>query len=639
MSKYPWILNLPENSPKDFGLALKNLAFESFNLERKGQASAKLAEELAISRRIVQIWLKGGLHNERSPLTMEHFHNLIALLWKKWTLEIDEIIALTRCAGEDYYFEIQKSWFKELTDVEIPRKHLPLRRDQRYPLPNIIIPREDILNKIRDYLVPALQQDQPIIIYAQPGMGKTTLVEQLEKEYRNKFHFHLPDGVLSAYLGGAEPDMALLHWLTSLHQGLDFSFFDQEKIRTKLKEELAKNPRRLVLIDDVQEINYANIILDVLPAGTVKIITTNRKTVADHFQSQNSLHINMQGFSTEETRKYYEAVTRVPNQEITNKLDIVRKIFNGNPLALFSAFKLLKSQKNDWGLFLQLLDEMRVELPKDFRDSAYLVQKVLYERVLSTEQQQYFRAMGALPKLWEYDLNIFMALWDTDAKLTHSILNALEYDGGVIKSPAQGTWRIHGSILGVAKEYLDEDEDLLVFSVKWIERAKQRFPKLKLTSVPGAVFQAYKNRKVTTPAPFKKNLTWKDYLAPLYKHLAKSWNLVKKNSAFFTAKEYILAAKLDEKDSKTEKLWRIFAVILWGYSAIGLLARGSTTPYASLITSPSGVVSFLVIDSYIITSAFIDYIRIPATWRAILLKGIDRHQENIQNRSSTDSDI
>ena len=231
-----------------------------------------------------------------------------------------------------------------------------------------------------------------------------------------------------------------------------------------------------------------------------------------------------------------------------------------------------------------------------------------------------------------------MALWKTDAKLTRSILNALEYNSGAIRHSENGKWKIHGSILGIAKEYLAENEDEFRSSAEWIGRAKEQSPKLTLTSVPGAVFQAYKNRKVTVPKSFAKQTTWIDYFSSLFKHVGIKWQLVKKNSAFFTAKEYVQAAQLDEKERKVENLWRILTVISWSFVIFVSTISGRFPEIDSLIRSTGGILIVCAVALYITISALIDYIRIPATWRTIILKGIARHQESAQQHSSGDAE-
>ena len=215
MKKLSWILELSPNSPKDFGNAIKKIAIQSFGLAGKHQIASTLEQNLNINSQSIRIWLTGTLDDKRKPFTLQHFRTFIAYFWRRGEIGLEEIIALSRCAGEDYFFDTKRSWLKELTGIDLSVTKYPPARDDRYPLPTTILPRENILEQISTKIIPALQNKQPIVIYGAPGMGKTTQIQYLEKEWERSatLQHHFPDGMKTIIL---EAENLTLYYVSGL---------------------------------------------------------------------------------------------------------------------------------------------------------------------------------------------------------------------------------------------------------------------------------------------------------------------------------------------------------------------------------------------------------------------------------------
>ena len=146
MKKHAWILDLPPDSPKYFGNAIKRLSVESFELTGEHNAVSFIANALNIDLRSVRRWAGGELDNKRGRLTPLHFRSLITLFWKHGALtDVDEIMALARCAGEDFALDTRKSWVWELTGLEVPTLSTAAPTDHRYPNIAERIPRTDFI--------------------------------------------------------------------------------------------------------------------------------------------------------------------------------------------------------------------------------------------------------------------------------------------------------------------------------------------------------------------------------------------------------------------------------------------------------------------------------------------------------------
>ena len=544
MNKYSWILNLPADSPEHFGQAIKKITVDCFDLERKGQASEKLAENLHISRRIVQPWLKGKLDHDRTPFTREHFRNLMTLFWERKVLGREEIIKLARCAGEDYFFETRKSWLKELTGIDLSVTKYPPGRDDRYPLPTVILPRENILEEIQTKIIPALQIKQSIVIYGKPGMGKTTLIQHLEKEWERsaKLQHLFPNGIMAAYLGSKKPDFALHKWLEVLYGELDFSSFDQTGLRNLLKKAFA-NKRSLLLIDDVSDITHAHALMQADPSSSVAIITTTNPDVAAQLSKNPQFIIKMDGLTRVEAQRLYALLTGRSEFD-TKLLEKIRVFSGGNPLVLHGVISLLPDFTNNaWEVLKEEMDDKRTRLPENSKNTVFLVQYMLYEKVLSPYLQKKLRALGALGNFFAYETEIFTFLWGCHPDETKRVLENLQRYGYLIKLRGDGLWDIHKSVLEIAKDFLEEQpkeyEHASLIMRKWKETSADTAAALQIISLRDVIRSFF--QKVFNQVSLSAQDNIPDFSVFIHKH-----------TDVFTAGEAAGAMLLHNKDKSLD---------------------------------------------------------------------------------------
>jgi hypothetical protein len=636
MKKHAWILDLPPDSPKYFGNAIKRLSVESFELTGEHNAVSFIANALNIDLRSVRRWAGGELDNKRGRLTPLHFRSLITLFWKHGALtDVDEIMALARCAGEDFALDTRKSWVWELTGLEVPTLSTAAPTDHRYPNIAERIPRTDFIEKVLDQVSTCLANRQPLVIYGHPGIGKTTFIEILEHQYSRhpKLQHHFPDGFLSAYLGGQGANVLLLTWINKLVGNFDFSIYGQEGLITFLRRQL-KGKKMLLLIDDVDDASYARLLMQADPQLSLTIITTSNLDVAAQLSSNKCARIDMPEFTLEQTQSFYHILQGDENIANDKALETLRARMRGNPLALFFAFKLTEAFGYNWQATLELLNPELTDFPDTFVDTVYLAQLRLYEKVLGSELQKRLRALGVLPKFWRYDLKTFAALWECSLENARWVLSELHRRGGWVQPTTDGSWMMHGKVIKVARQFLEGHDDELRFSEEWVSRGKS------LRALEGRIDQDEilvpflsamklfsRARKQAVPDNFRKRISFVDYFKEVFLYLGKNWEIVAANTSVFTSKEYISAVILREKEHKTEMRWRFFLPSIFLLIALYWLMLEASSFWPIILVAFLGAIIILVFLLGLI-GIFMDYIQYPVTWQRLIQKGILRHEKN-----------
>lgn len=638
MKKHSWLLDLPPNSPKYFGNAIKRLSVESFELTGEHNAVSAIANSLNINLRSVRRWASGELDNKRGRLTPLHFRSLITIFWKRHALtHVDEITSLARCAGEDFALDATKSWVWELTNLEMPTLSTATPTDPRYPNISRRIPHTDFVEKVVDQVAFCLTNRQPLVIYGPPGIGKTTFIKILEHQHsiHPKLRRHFPDGLLRADLGGQGANVLLQVWLKKLVGDLNFGIYGREGLTALLQRQI-KGKRILLLIDDVDDASYARLLMQADPQLSLTIITTTNLDVAAQLSSSKRTRIDMPEFTLKQTQSFYHMLQGDENIGDNKILETLRAYMNGNPLALFFAFKLAEAFDYDWQVTLDLLNPELMDFPNNFVDTVYLAQLRLYEKVLGTELQKRLRSLGVLPKFWNYDLKVFAALWGCSLEHARWALSELHRRGGWVQPTNDKLWTIHGKVIKVAHQFLEKHVDELHFSEEWVSRGKSLWALDEeigyneiLVPFLSAIKPFYRARKQAIPDNFRKRISFIDYFKEIFIYSGKYWEVVATNTTAFTSGEYISAALLREKEHKMGMRWRfffisIFLIILFFWLKLDTKIQIYSFWPVILATYIGIIVAFL----FGLIGFFVDHIQYSVTWRQLIQKGIFRYEDN-----------
>ena len=555
MKKNSWILNLPSNSPEDFGKALKRLTFETFEMDRMQNASEVLADQLYVSQRSVQKWFQGVPKDGMSPIGKEHFRKVVELFYKKGAMiDRDVIEAFARCAGEDYFFETKKNWAKKLVGVDILNTPPLPDRDHRYPALVKNIRRERISKEIEEKIRPILQNQQILVLYGSPSVGKTTYIQSIDKNWdQNRLFKHLfPDGRLTAYLGGHGPRKAFLHWLKKL-TGYDFSSSSLEDLKSALHNALEKK-RVLLLVDDASEIEYAESLLQADLSESTAILTVSHPDIFQQIKrNKKYVIITMDGFTHAETREFYKALTgeEVLDPEV---LEAIRIYAEGNPATLHGLFSLLSPfTEKAWEALKYEIEDKTTHMPQKLKKSkVFIVQEMVYEKHLEPYLQEKFRALGIAFNYAAYETEVFSALWACNVDEANRVLTELQRLGFPIYLREDGLWHIPKSVLSVAEKALAEyPKEAQLVSRRFEVWQEKKIEELDKTSMLKILRWADVKKYIIQQNKALKAQWKKDRLSsqPL---LLGERDFLKTHSYLYTPKEAARAISLSKRSQKTQ---------------------------------------------------------------------------------------
>ena len=439
----------------------------------KRGAMPYLAAQLNIHPSVLSPWRNGKYRkNSQAALSEGHFQNLITYFWRcphNPLKDLDDIYTLAAAAGEEYTLYLHKEWFLKLVEghkaIQLPP---PPERDH-YPRSRWLVARQSLQEQICLQARYCLVQRAPLVIYGPPGIGKSTLIDQLAAvpEARTRFG----ERILIAHLNGGSHNYFLHQWLRQLTHRTMAILDSEEKIAADLKSWLGSKPAML-LIDDVSEARHAERLMLGDPQTCLAIITTRSLKVAETLASNRECLLYLDGFTDSQAHQLYErGWMRSGDLAPQAKIAALNQLLKGNPLALHFAFHLVeRSGKPRWQDTLALLSAKSQYLPPGFLEEVYWPQKLLYEQVLSPDLQTNLRAVGALPLLRSYHLSTFMSLWNVPEAGARYILERLCDLGGWIVQEDEENWSIHGQALAFAAQMLAKESAEQNFAAGWEDR-------------------------------------------------------------------------------------------------------------------------------------------------------------------------
>lgn len=457
--------NLFSNAPKDAGERLLILAQNTLNSGKEHGARAKLArmlygdgnEYISMYSKVCG-WCRGEFLDADKPLKVGDFQELINILWQQpgGIQTFDEIFDLARSIG---YVKVgtgtgklidllDRAWLENLGYADMDQINNSPSRDVRYPRNIKLITRRAFLDEINRQFIPrAMELKQPIIIFGEPGTGKTTLIDQIGipktwNELAEKRILFLNGQGLSAHLRA---------WYQEL-VGIEPKHGSEDNdLAPVISKRLAKiNVPRLILMDDAPNVECISLMLDVLKNTKqfILIVTTNSPMVLQAISVPRSLQVHMPGFSTEEAETYFKIfLERKLATSEKKQFDLLVKTLKGNPLGLHFALQQLHSIGIED--LLKLLNGIDQEIPKEMLREIFLPLQVGFER-LPDELTCKFIRLASMKRFYSIDNRTLAALWadssqDVDFAKTKLNIDHLQKFISPLQSSQEGdgSWKLH----------------------------------------------------------------------------------------------------------------------------------------------------------------------------------------------------
>jgi hypothetical protein len=212
-------VQLSPDCPDQAGKAIYRMAINVLSPSSPKTAINLLASRMKLNgqrvdRSRVSAWCKGQFLGTRQ-MKIEQFQELVNIFWQQpgGIETIAEILSLASCIGKlssaqhtldlvknlDYLWLLSKSY-----KPPSPFRNIHIH-DHRYPADPFTLPRENIIARLTSLLDYASISNCPIVIFGQPGTGKSRLISQLASSswgqpFEKKRVIYLNGGGVSAYL-------------------------------------------------------------------------------------------------------------------------------------------------------------------------------------------------------------------------------------------------------------------------------------------------------------------------------------------------------------------------------------------------------------------------------------------------------
>jgi hypothetical protein len=259
---------LSPNCPDQAGLVIHQMAIEVLSPSSPKSAINLLVAHLqlkgmCVDRSRVSAWCNGHFIGNRQ-MTTEQFQELVNVFWQQpgGIENIAGILALANCIGKlssaDLAQSLDYDWLVSLGykhSVPFENIHTP---DPRYPDDPFTLPRQNMLAKLTGMLSYASVSNCPIVIFGQPGTGKSRLLSQLAysswgEPFEKKRLIYLNGGGLEAYLRA---------WHLEIYGFQAPASMRAEDLTATLRLQ-EKTNRQIVLIDSVAHVSFIRPILKI----------------------------------------------------------------------------------------------------------------------------------------------------------------------------------------------------------------------------------------------------------------------------------------------------------------------------------------------------------------------------------------
>ncbi|HNB53186.1 MAG TPA: ATP-binding protein [Anaerolineales bacterium] len=462
----------PQENPEAFGKELLRLAEGILPPEfARDQASTQLALTTGLDYSHLRSWMKGKIYGDkqgRKSMQLEHFQVLVeAFFLKPGGLQTpEEVYAWANAAGEVFRLELEKAWFRRLAEAHT---FIPPAPDT--PLPPFLpkgVERPELLGEIVAKFRLCQELKKPLILYGPSGIGKSTLMAQLERAHP-LWHTFCPDGVLAAYLSGGTSAEIVETWYQSLTKMMVPIHLSYERLIHRVRDQLNRQ-RKLLLIDDVARVEEVERLFPLPTSHCVMVITTHNWEVAQGLAHSPAFILHLPGFSENQSWEFAQQFFGELDGVHQPSVKYLTNLFNGNPLALKQAFHVI--QDSTWEETLLRLQNPTSSTIVDNLPTIYRPMALNYLK-LSPTLQESFRFIGALPWLASYPVWLLEDVWAlAEGDVRHRFRQLVRV--GLLQQEGDANWHLHQGMYLFAQYLLRQISGEAQKAETWKSRSLQR---------------------------------------------------------------------------------------------------------------------------------------------------------------------
>jgi hypothetical protein len=623
------IRNLPNENPRIAGEIITHLSQIIFLNNKRHGAQTALAKKLypdnfETNRSKVSRWCKGEFLDSHGRFTPYDFEKIVGLFWQKpdGIQTVEEVLALARCIGKVKFGSevrslvdlLNRDWLESLGYAD-PEKvnNFPIL-DNRYPRNQKLFLRNDLVKKIEEIIPLAIRSKQPIVIQGQPGIGKTTLIEQISnrkqwKHLGTQKTFFLNDQGIASHLRA---------WYDELIGMAPAYGMRQDDLISAIRMRIS-GENFVILMDNVSSVEHVSPVLDALNKTNqfALILTTRLPEVVREIAHPRLLQVTMPGFAAWEAKRYFKVFF---NRELSADEDEVFSqlvhSLKGNPLGLYFAFQRLHDMQIRE--LLELLQSAQPDIPDQMLNEVFLPLQVGFER-MSPELKRKFMRLGAMNRFYSIDNQTLAALWE-DSIVGTSRLTIPEMQKFIspfqTTGPGEGNWRLHEQthLFAISKfGQLDLDEKEM--ALNWMKRLEDVHTGSDSSSQKALEAYSLMDGKPnispwTRPGQFQSyDNSFRPVLMTLLGNHNYYWKIIQDEIPHISSYEYFVCNKLQQQGSKYLK-----DIKIWLLSIVALLAINILTKTHSDRLSYSAYI--FVIAVWVIYTFKLYRVDLPGIWKS-----------------------
>ncbi len=402
-----------------------------------------------------------------------------------------------------------------------------------------LVRRTALLAEVMACIDTACARRLPIVLHGPPASGKRSLLKLLANE---------PD-ILTRWSSGP----TLLALGDAPHTADDL----QQLITTRLGG--GGFEPKVVFIDNCAAGMHAQVVLDLMPAGSLVVVTTCHSRVVHELVPSDATVVSVGPFTRDETEAFYRAVWRanLAADELPH-LHQVHDLVRGNPLGLRLALHYIKVR--GWNETLRALCEPPLPTPLGVTAELFQPLHLAYQLLAGQNLLNYGVRLGALLPLEEYDTETFAALWEMTPGRAGDILALLERDAGLISRRSPTGWDIHPQVLGYAASLLAQSpHEEQGAAQQWLDRLaaevllQKQYREFRARQ-PRLTLRAILKMRAEAQVPIEGALlrrVWRELRHP---NTVAEWQTIQNFSENFTSKEIGLAYQLRAEERCAQRL-------------------------------------------------------------------------------------
>jgi hypothetical protein len=544
------------------------------------EAEKRLADYFGINGRIPRGWFNGNF--KEFPMSIENFTKFVHRYYKKTGLETEQkVIELAILLyGNEYEHYIQFLEIKTQLQSEIFSAGIAKSENSRNlsdnpvsssfpffsrpPLPDPYIQRNEVENLLESKTETSCKSGKPLLIYGDPGSGKSSLMAWLatRSSVIEKFAQRI------IWVNG-KSDASYLDWLKLLQSHLlprnEWLPEDNPTLLAEYLRRATANLNALMLLDNCHSVELVQELPVILSSGNMAIFAARSEAgIQTNFPESNKIEISK--FSGQEALNLYKKrFNNKPTPEETSFILTLAKELDEHIYAIEIVMDTLADRGWQWEMVLQ-------EISKDKHPSALFKAISIAYKHLDSESKKAFRMISQLPRLKNYELQTFCTLWRTPPEATKEIITTLmKYK--FLNADGKDSYTIRDSVIDYAGTYMKEKSKSSDFMNRYSSQIKSM-----------GIYQRFMTDALRNPK--RSSSSRPKHPMPLFRRVIRlvrswgrhvsEWEMIERNSQIFDSQLFGIAYTISTVEQAHSRFLVILTIVILIFMVLSIIRFSST---------------------------------------------------------------